>query len=113
MSRKTRGYLKYYDYDIGVVFKKKTENQTKIYSKVYDLISQDVPDLINGPKLDISFLQKANPALQMTAVKYGKILMEIDPRFRADYEERVTKLYNDYLPLKREFEEATLTAFKD
>lgn len=63
--------------------------------------------------MDISLLQKSNPALQMTAVKYGKILLETDPLFRADYEEKVTKLYNDYLPLKREFEEATLAAFND
>lgn len=114
-SRAFGSHLDKSDYDIGVVFVDKRllfQKGSDLYLKVYDILSEDIPDMINGPKLDISFLQKANPVLQMKAVREGVVLFEINPIFRADYEELVVRDYNDYLPLKKEYEETTLSAFR-
>lgn len=114
-SRAQGTALDHSDYDLGVVFvseKKLKEKSIDLYGKVYTAISSDIPDKLDGPKLDLSFLQTASPALQMAAVKNGQILFEIDPITRADYEESVIKKYDDYLPLKKEYEQATITAFR-
>lgn len=102
------------DYDIGVVFldPRQLRTATKLYPQIYDLLTEVIPDLPNGPHPDIAFLQTANPALQAAAIKYGIILFETDSVFTANYIEEVVKRSNDYLPLKREFEEATFRAFQ-
>ena len=101
------------DYDIGVVFvnAKLLHDFSNVRLRVYDILSDEFPDMFYGPRLDISFLQEANPALEMAAVKYGKVLFEDSPSFRADYEESVIRRYDDYLPLKNEYEHATFSAF--
>lgn len=105
--------LKYSDYDIGIVYQDlKKLNSSHYYTKPYELITKDIPDKIHGPKLDISYLQNANAALQMTAIKYGQVLLEADSNFRADYEENVIKIYDDYMPLQKQYEEANFAAFK-
>ena len=50
-------------------------------------------------------------ALGMAAIRDGVVIFESDPRGRADFEEEAMKRYLDYLPLKREYEEATFSAF--
>ena len=114
-SRSQGAFIKNSDYDIGVVFDdsdNKNTDRSKSYQKVYEAINSDIPDAIKGPKLDISFLQIASPALQASAIKYGQKLYQKDPIFSADYEENVVNLYDDYIPLKKEYEQATLAAFK-
>ena len=104
--------LDHTDYDIGVVFvdsKKITVAET--FSSLYDTLNQYFPDTFRGPKLDISFLQQANPALAISAIKYGQVIFEINPTFRANFEEIAIQKYDDYLPIKKSFEEATLKAF--
>lgn len=112
-SRSQDANLKFSDYDIGIVFNsfKQITNSLDLYQKVYATLNTDIPDNISGPKLDISFLQTASPALQASAIKYGNILFESDPNVRADYEENVVQIYDDYLPLKREYESATIGSF--
>lgn len=101
------------DYDIGVVFAdNKSLDTAKRYNDVYNILSDIFPDKIGGPKLDISFLREANAALQMSAILYGKVIFESDPRFRADYEESVLKQYDDYRYLQKEYENATFAAFQ-
>jgi hypothetical protein len=85
---------------------------SQLYTQIYETISADIPDSIEGPRLDISFLQNTNPVLAMKAIQYGKVLFESNARFRADFEERTFRMYNDYLKLHREFQEATMKAFK-
>lgn len=101
------------DYDVGVVFTdpKRADLDMNQYSSLYSVISDIIPDTLNGPKLDIAILQSANAKLQMDAVQYGSVLFECDHRTRADYEESVIKLYDDYRFLQREYEDATFTAF--
>lgn len=102
------------DHDLGVVFfdaKKALVDDPSLFTDVYEILSNDFPDEIKGPKLDISFLQRANAALEMSAILEGVVLFEDDPVFRADYEESVIKRYDDYQSLRKEFEEATFAAF--
>lgn len=102
------------DYDIGVVFSAPagtSGRRSEMLLKLYDILSADVPERINGPRLDLSLLQSASPALAMAAVRYGRVLADLDPRARADFEEATLRRYLDYLPLKREYEEATFRTF--
>ncbi len=102
------------DIDIGIVMEDKQLVQRdigKLHLVIYDILSSDIPDKPDGPKLDLSFLQKANPALGMKAIRDGVVLFESDPRLRCDFEEYMFRMYNDYLKLQSEFEEATFRAF--
>lgn len=102
------------DYDIGVVFddvKKLQDDSAKLYLAVYNILSEEFPEQLDGPKIDISFLQKANAALELSAIRYGKILFEANPKFRADYEEGVIFRYDDFRFLQKKYEEVTFTAF--
>jgi predicted nucleotidyltransferase len=113
-SRISGKNLPFSDIDVGVVMKDPKLFQgktTKLHSMVYDILASDLSDGPGGPRLDISFLQKANPVLGMKAIKEGKILFESEPTLRADFEETVFLRYNDYRKLQREFQEATLQAF--
>lgn len=103
------------DYDLGVVFinpKVLSNSPSKNHLTLYDVLSSDFPDMLEGPHLDISFLQDSNPALEMAAVRYGRVLFQASPSFRADYEEGVIRRSDDYLSLKKEYEQATFSAFK-
>ena len=103
------------DIDIGIVMEDKrrlNRDIGKLHLAIYDIVSSDIPDTPDGPKLDLSFLQKANPALGIKAIRDGVVLFESDPRLRCDFEEYIFRMYNDYLKLQREFEEATFQAFK-
>ncbi|MBI5004202.1 nucleotidyltransferase domain-containing protein [Candidatus Kaiserbacteria bacterium] len=101
------------DYDIGVVFAdpKKAILDMHQYGMLYGVLNDIYPDHIDGPKLDIALLQRANAALQMSAINYGIVLFENDPKVRADYEEGVVKRYDDYRFLQKEYEDATFAAF--
>lgn len=113
-SRATGAALENSDYDIGIVFSNGGEiftDSSSVFTDIYRILSNDFPEQIKGPKLDISFLQRANAALEMAAISEGVILFEDNPAFRADYEESVIKRYDDYRPLKKEYEEATFAAF--
>ena len=102
------------DYDVGVVFfnsERVCAEDPHLFTSVYDILSDDLPDQLNGVKMDISLLQKANAALEVSAVNNGAILFNADPVFKANYEEAVVKRYDDYLPLKRKYEEVTFSAF--
>lgn len=103
------------DYDIGIVFKEAVlrdkEKLFKMRGDIYRSLVQDLPTPELETKLDISLLQTASPALGMAAIRDGVMLFESYPRRRADFEEKAMKRYLDYLPLKREYEEATFSAF--
>jgi hypothetical protein len=54
--------------------------------------------------LDIVFLQTAPLTLQFFAIKDGKVIFEEDPRFTADYENRVIQQYLDFRPVLEFFD---------
>jgi uncharacterized protein len=100
------------DYDIGVVFLDYSkEIDMKTISSVYEILNREFPDNINGPKLDISYLQNANAALQMKAVSEGIVLFESSPNFRTDYEAEIVKRYDDYQFFQSNYADATFAAF--
>jgi predicted nucleotidyltransferase len=105
------------DYDIGVVFNSQTlpkiqKSRFEIYGEIHNIIAEDLPTPEFKTALDVSLLQVSSPALGMAAIKNGELLFESDPVQRADFEEETMRRYLDYLPLKREYEEATLRAFR-
>lgn len=107
-SRATETAFPNSDYDIGVVFLDYSKKiDFEVISSVYIVLNEEFPDRIKGPKLDISYLQNANAALQMKAVSEGIVLFESDPNFRADYEESVVKKYDDYRFIQKNYEDAT------
>ena len=114
-SRAQRVAFHFSDYDVGIVFadfQNGSKNRNlSTYTKIYDLLQRDIPEIVNGPRLDISFLQNANPGLAMAAIRYGKVLYESDSRTRANFEENVFQRYLDYIPLQRAYEEANARAF--
>ncbi len=103
------------DTDIGIVLdeiRARHVNIADIHPIIYDILSSDIPDTPGGVRLDISFLQKSNPALAMKAIRDGIILYESNATKRVDFEESIIHRYNDYLKLQREYEDATLQAFR-
>ena len=85
------------DVDIGVVCKDPMQDKDTrfLYNRLYELFS----DLYPHSTLDVVFLQTAPLALQFFAIKDGKVIFEEDPRFTADYENRVIQQYLDFRPV--------------
>lgn len=101
------------DYDVGIVFRDPmaiADRQLETYQALYAIVSEHLPDLLGSAHPDLSFLQFANAALEMSAID-GIVLFEADPRFRLVYEEGVIKRYDDYRYLRNVYEEATFAAF--
>lgn len=101
------------DYDIGIVFRDPTtiaDRQLETYQALYAIISDYLPDQLSSVHPDLSFLQFANAALEMSAID-GVVLFEADLKFRLVYEEEVIKRYDDYQHLRNIYEEATFAAF--
>src|SRR3989338_337030 len=102
------------DIDIGIVFvdpKKSVRHRLKLYTTIHTMVEGGAFTNMDGSRLDISFLQQANPALAMAAMQYGVVLFEQSPIFRANFEEQALKLYVYYLPLKYAYEKANFAAF--
>ena len=113
-SRVSRNYFPFSDFDIGIVMEEKLlagVSSIKLHNKIYDILSCEIPDKAEGPKLDISFLRNANPVLAMKAIREGKILFESNGKLRADFEEEILKKYDDYHMLQHEYEEANMRSF--
>jgi predicted nucleotidyltransferase len=85
------------DVDIGVICKptKQDMDTRSLYNRLFELFS----DLYPHSRLDIVFLQTAPLALQFFAIKDGKVIFEVDPKFTADYENRAIQQYLDFRPV--------------
>lgn len=107
------------DFDFAVVMKdskKLSKGTLDLYHKLYQIFSDAVPDIHiklpfpdNMIEIDIVFLQTAPLYYSIAARDKGKVLYEISPLFRADYEEQITNEYMDFEPLRREQETAILS----
>lgn len=116
-SRATGAARRNSDYDFAVVMQKKESlrNEQLLYDKLYEILSKTLPkgksknaypnNMIN---IDIIFLQTAPLYYTIEARDNGKVLFEISPIFRADFEERATLEYLDFEPFRRYQEFATL-----
>lgn len=100
----------YSDFDFGILLKNYKilfdfEERKKIYNELYDIFSGKIKRLVN---IDIVFLQDVYLQLQYHAISRGKIIYEADPKFSADYKERVIEKYADFAPIRKEFHQAIL-----
>lgn len=62
-------------------------------------------DLENISKLpvDIRILNKAPLAFAQSVIRNGKVIIDLDPNRRADFESRVLKEYFDFAPFQRQY----------
>jgi len=85
------------DVDIGVVCKESMGDRDT--RPLYNRLSELFSDLYPHSRLDIVFLQTAPLALHFFAIKDGKVIFAVDPRFTADYENRMIQQYLDFRPV--------------
>lgn len=100
----------YSDFDFGILLKNPKvladfKKRKKIYDELYDIFSGKIKRLVN---IDIVFLQDVYLQLQYHAISRGKIIYEADPKFSADYKEKVIEKYADFAPIRKEFQRAVL-----
>lgn len=81
-----------------------------LYLKLYNLLSDLIPPGAAEPTtIDIVLLQSGvSLELQANVVKYGKVLLDDDPRSRADYEAQVMMRMADMRPFLHMMSQATL-----
>ena len=84
--------------------KARLKNFHELYIAVHDLVSPLFP----GRNIDLVFLDRTGLEIRRDAVLYGKVLFEISPNFRLDYEERVRLDYADFKPILDLFDRAIL-----
>lgn len=97
------------DFDLAIVFLNppSPEKKVQIHPILYNLLSQEFQPTMKQD-LDIIYLQETAVSFQFEVISSGKILYEIDPQFRANYEEQVVKAYLDFSPVERIFSEALM-----
>ena len=96
------------DIDIGVVFSDPNiarGNTLTAYNELYDIFS----DIFESQNLDIVLLERAPLELNFDVISRGKIIFEILPDFRFDFEHRINMLYADYKPILNNFDKAVLS----
>lgn len=99
------------DIDIGVVFTdtKVLENSLRLYSQLYDIFDEAIKP---KKELDLVFLQQTSLGLQYNVINEGKVLYQLSPEFRADYEERALNGYLDFGRVIDYFNKIAVEAFK-
>lgn len=85
------------DVDIGVVFTDITilKDSLSLYNKIGDIFYEVLKP---EKEIDLVFLQETALTLQYNVICEGKIIYEVSPEFRANYEEKVI---NEYLDFRR------------
>lgn len=99
------------DTDFGIVMadpKAKASLMKKEHAELHQTLYEILEKTIPHSNLDIIFLDTAPLYYSIAARDRGKVLFEIDPQFRARFEEKITLEYADFEPLRREQEEVTL-----
>ncbi len=97
------------DFDIGLVFTYKPERKDSLslYFRLYHIFAQEFPK----ENIDISLLQFTPLDFQFEVIKSGRVLFEIEPKFRMDYEEITIRDYLFFAPLMNEYKKITTEAF--
>jgi predicted nucleotidyltransferase len=97
------------DIDIGIVLKSSVSGSDPrtLYHMLYQLFSAVYP----RSKLDIVFLESAPLPLQYSAIRDGKLIFEKDPKFTADYENRVINQFLDFKPVLDFFDRVTMERY--
>lgn len=101
------------DVDIAVLLAESLQvkpgtNILPLYQKLFDVFSEYVPSDHDTP-IDIVFLQSGvSLELQANVIRFGKLLLDDDPRKRADYEEQVMIRAADFAPILHLMDKAIL-----
>jgi len=102
-SKATGQDTKMSDFDIAVLI-----NNAKAYNLkklILDLIF-DCSQIFHSDKIDLVILNNASLAVQYNVISDGKILYELDPEIRYDYEVKVISLYLDFKRYEDEYYKA-------
>jgi predicted nucleotidyltransferase len=106
------GYeFKFSDVDLGIVFTeiKILKNSLDIYTKLYILFANS----IKLPyELDIVLLQQTSYSFQYQVISEGKVIYEVSPAFRMDYEENVINRYLDFKYVDKIYSKVIRETFK-
>jgi predicted nucleotidyltransferase len=97
------------DFDIGIVFTENIQplNLSNIHPILYEILTDEFKVSLEND-LDIVYLQEASLPFRFQVISEGKVLFEIDPIFRANYEEKTIKQYLDFKPIEKIFSSALL-----
>ena len=100
------------DLDFGIVFVNLPlkKNLPKVYYEL-DCILTNESSIGPAVNFDFIFLQFSSIVLQFEVINKGKVLFEINPVFRADFEEQVIRKYLIFEPLSKEYEKVTMETF--
>lgn len=99
------------DYDFAVLTKGLDEKRGgETYLAIYDLLSDYCPRTLKNDVIDIVFLQDAPLELRFHVIRYGKVLVDADPRARLCFEEKTTLEYCDFRPILDMVDQAILAS---
>ncbi len=98
------------DVDFGIIMKekKRLKNEAALHNTFYKLLSSCLSTKDKAKDIDVVFLDTAPLYYAISARDEGKVLFEISPQFRANFEEKATMDYADFEPFRREQEKVTL-----
>ena len=97
------------DFDIGIVFIESSKLMilSEIQPLLYEILADEFDISLNND-LDIVYLQESSLSFQYLVISEGKVIFEIDPIFRANYEEKTIREYLDFNPIQKIFSSALL-----
>ena len=97
------------DFDFGILMEGykplSRKKRNALYDGLLEILESKIKRLCN---IDIVFLREAPLQLQFHAISVGKVIFESNARARADYHEKITEAYADFLPLQSIFENAAM-----
>lgn len=99
------------DYDYGVLIKNtKKTHDSKLYFKLYGILSPLCPRTLKNDIIDIIFLNQAPLELKFHIIKYGLVLFDANPQARLNFEEKTMLEYCDYRPILNMFDKIILAS---
>ena len=99
------------DLDMGIVFTDPEilKNSLEIYNQLYSIFCEAIKV---EREIDLVFLQQTSLSLQYSVICEGRVIYEISPASRADYEEKVLDEYLDFEPISSYFDECLMRRLK-
>ncbi len=99
------------DVDVAVLLRAQMERKQRFQVQL-DLIGALV-SLFHRDDVDVVILNEATPVLAHEVVQYGRVVYEMDPGTRVDFELGVLRRYVDTAPLRRLQERRLLEHVED
>ncbi len=97
------------DYDLAVVLSNPQKDYYNLYPILYRLLGNKIP---MGYEVDISFLDFSSLSFKFEVINRGKVIYQISPEFRVNFEEKISRDYLDLKFLLVEQEKTLLEVFK-